>query len=110
MSVCTNLGLDRSSRLAAYAGYVVLRARLRAHKCALAFADPPYLHRIVPMSVCANFQPDRPSRLAAYSEQHSTTQDRTAAILDKYAQNCPRRPLRGPTKRGLDEQVVFLSN
>jgi hypothetical protein len=29
MSVCTNLGLDRSSRLAAYAGYVVLRARLR---------------------------------------------------------------------------------
>jgi hypothetical protein len=43
MSVCTTLGLDLSSRLAAYAGYVVLRARLRAqraHKCALAIADP----------------------------------------------------------------------
>jgi hypothetical protein len=41
MSVCTNLVLDRSSHLAAYAGYVVLRAHLRAHKCALAIADPP---------------------------------------------------------------------
>jgi hypothetical protein len=34
MSVCTNLGLDRSSRLAAYADYV-------AHQCALAIADHP---------------------------------------------------------------------
>jgi hypothetical protein len=31
MSVCTNLGPDRPSRLAAYAGYVVLRAHLRAY-------------------------------------------------------------------------------
>jgi hypothetical protein len=77
MSVCTNLGPDPLSRLAAYSGYVVLRARLRAHKCALAIAEPPYLHRIVPMSISANFQPDRTSRLAAYSEQHRTTQDRT---------------------------------
>jgi hypothetical protein len=36
MSVCINLGPDRSCRLAAYAGYVVLRARLPAHQCALA--------------------------------------------------------------------------
>jgi hypothetical protein len=69
MSVCTNLGLDRSCSLAAYAGYVVLRARLRAHICALAIADPPYLHRIVPMSISANFGPDRPRRLATQDEQ-----------------------------------------
>jgi hypothetical protein len=30
MSVCSNLGLDRPFRLAVYAGYVVLRAHLRA--------------------------------------------------------------------------------
>jgi hypothetical protein len=43
MSVCSNLWFDRSSRLAAYAGYVVLLARLRAqraHQCALAIAEP----------------------------------------------------------------------
>jgi hypothetical protein len=42
MSVCSNLRFDRSSRLAAYAGYVVLRARLRAqhaHQCKLGIAD-----------------------------------------------------------------------
>jgi hypothetical protein len=42
MSVCTNLGLDQSSRLGANAGYVMLRARLRAqrvHECALAIAN-----------------------------------------------------------------------
>jgi hypothetical protein len=39
MSVCTNLGLDQSSRLGANAGYVVLRAHLRAHECALAIAN-----------------------------------------------------------------------
>jgi hypothetical protein len=80
MSVCTNMGLDLSSRLAAYAGYVVRRARLRArraHKCALAIGDPPYLHRIVPMSISATFEPDRPKRLAAYSEQNNTGQHRT---------------------------------
>jgi hypothetical protein len=37
MSVSANLGFDRSSRLAAYAGYVVLRA----HQCTLVIADPP---------------------------------------------------------------------
>jgi hypothetical protein len=84
MSVSTNLGLDRSSRLAAYAGYVVLRARLRPHQCALVIADPPYLHRIVPMSVCANIQADRPSRLAAYSKQHNTTQDNTTQNRDHF--------------------------
>jgi hypothetical protein len=44
MSVCANVGLDWSRRLAAYAGYVVLRARLRVqcvHQCALEIADPP---------------------------------------------------------------------
>jgi hypothetical protein len=44
MSVYTDLGLDWSSRLVAYAGYVVLRTRLRAqraHQCAPAIADPP---------------------------------------------------------------------
>jgi hypothetical protein len=41
MSVCTNLGRNLPRRLAAYDGYVVLRARLRVHKCALAIADPP---------------------------------------------------------------------
>jgi hypothetical protein len=69
MSVFSNLGLDWSDRLAVYAGYVVLRAHLRAlraHKCALAI-------------------PDRPFRLAAYSEldrtgQDNTTQHRTEAI------------------------------
>jgi hypothetical protein len=43
MSVCTNLGRDLPSRLAAYDGYVVLFARLRsqrAHQCAPAIADP----------------------------------------------------------------------
>jgi hypothetical protein len=67
MSVCTNLGLDRSSHLAAYAGYVVLRARLRTRD-----RRPPYLHRIVPMSISGNVGPDRPSRLAAYGEQDNT--------------------------------------
>jgi hypothetical protein len=78
MSVCTNFGLDRSSRLAAYAGYVGLCARLRSR------TPTPYLHRIVPMSISANFGPDRPSRLATYSEQDNTGQDRTEAILEKY--------------------------
>jgi hypothetical protein len=44
MNVCANLGTDRPSRLSAYAGYVVLRAHLRAlraNECALAIADPP---------------------------------------------------------------------
>jgi hypothetical protein len=43
MSVCTNLGPDRRSRLNAYAGYVVLRSLLRAqiaHQYALTIADP----------------------------------------------------------------------
>jgi hypothetical protein len=43
MSVCSNLGLDRPGSLAVYAGYVVLRAHLRAlraHQRALAIADP----------------------------------------------------------------------
>jgi hypothetical protein len=43
MSFCTNLGFNRSSRLAAYAGYVVLRTRLSAqgaYKYALAIANP----------------------------------------------------------------------
>jgi hypothetical protein len=74
MSVCTNLGLNRSGRLAAYAGYVVLRARLRAHQCALAIADP-LSSCIVQMSVCANFQHDRISRLAAYIGQDRTERD-----------------------------------
>jgi hypothetical protein len=39
MSVCTNLGLDRSSRLAAYAGYVVLRARLCAVRAYMRIRD-----------------------------------------------------------------------
>jgi hypothetical protein len=63
MSVCTNLGLDRSSHLAAYAGYVVLRARINAHSRSLT----PYLHGIVPIRVCANCRPYQPSRLAAYT-------------------------------------------
>jgi hypothetical protein len=62
MSVCTNLGSDLPSRLAAYDGYVVLRTRDRR---------PHYLNRIVSMCISANFGPDRPSRLAAYSEQHA---------------------------------------
>jgi hypothetical protein len=41
MSVCTNLGLDMPSRLAVYAGYVVLRTCLRTHQCALGIADTP---------------------------------------------------------------------
>jgi hypothetical protein len=43
MCVCTNLGPDRPGHLAAYAGCVMLRARLRAqraHQCALATAHP----------------------------------------------------------------------
>jgi hypothetical protein len=54
MSICTNLGRDLQSRLAAYAVCVVRCARLsalRAHQCTLAIAD---LGR------------DLPSRLAAY--------------------------------------------
>jgi hypothetical protein len=47
MNVCTNVMLDRSSRLATYAGYVVLRARLRAFQSALAIADP---HNFCPLS------------------------------------------------------------
>jgi hypothetical protein len=47
MSFYSNLGLDRSSRLASYAGYVVLRTRLRAHQCALAIGDP---HIFCPLS------------------------------------------------------------
>jgi hypothetical protein len=42
MSACSNLGRDLPSRLAAYAGCVMLRARFRAqrtHQCALAIAD-----------------------------------------------------------------------
>jgi hypothetical protein len=42
MSVWTKLGLDQYSRLGANAGYVVLRARLRAqraHESALALAN-----------------------------------------------------------------------
>jgi hypothetical protein len=44
ISVCTNVGPDRRSRLAAYAVCVVLCARLRAlraHQCTLAIADRP---------------------------------------------------------------------
>jgi hypothetical protein len=40
MSVCTKLGLNPSSRLAAYAEYVVLRGNVHAHECALAIVDP----------------------------------------------------------------------
>jgi hypothetical protein len=58
MSVCTNTGLDRSSRLAAYAEYVVLYARLRAQR----------VHQCISASS---------SRLAAYSERDRKTQDRT---------------------------------
>jgi hypothetical protein len=72
MSVCTNLGLDRSSRLAAYAGYAVLRARSHTYPLSSSHCPNEY------------FWPDRPSRLAAYSEQDRTTQDRTEAILEKY--------------------------
>jgi hypothetical protein len=67
MSVCTNLGPDPLSRLAAYAGCVMLCAHLRAqrtHQCALAIADSKLLP-IVPMSVCTNLRLDRSSRLAA---------------------------------------------
>jgi hypothetical protein len=39
MSICTNLGLNQSSRLGANAGYVVLHARLLAHECELAIAN-----------------------------------------------------------------------
>jgi hypothetical protein len=49
MSVCFNLGLDRPGPLAIYAGYVVLRACLRAkraHQCALAIADPDRASRL----------------------------------------------------------------
>jgi hypothetical protein len=73
MSVCANLGFDRPSRLAVYAGYVVLRV----HLCAsMRTRDrrPPYLHRMVPMSMCANFQTELPFRVDAYSEQHRTGQ------------------------------------
>jgi hypothetical protein len=70
MSVCTNLGPDPLSRLAAYAGCLMLRARLRAqrtHQCALAIADSHNFFPIVPMSVCTNLGPDLPSRLAEYA-------------------------------------------
>jgi hypothetical protein len=73
MNVCTNCGLDQSSRLGANAGYVVLCARLcaqRADECALAIADSRKMCRlpivsIAPMSVCTNLGLDQSSRLCA---------------------------------------------
>jgi hypothetical protein len=62
MSVCTNLGPDPLTRLAAYAGCVMLRARLRVQR------THPCAHLpIVPMSVCTNLGLDQSSRLAAYA-------------------------------------------
>jgi hypothetical protein len=69
MSVCTNLGLNQSSHLAAYAGYVVLYVFSRAARASTCTRDRrrPHFHVIVLMSVCVNFGPDRPIRLAAYA-------------------------------------------
>jgi hypothetical protein len=70
MSVCTNLCPDRPSRLAAYAGCVILRARFRAqraHQYAIAIADPHNCCPLSQMSVCTNLAFDRSIPLAAYA-------------------------------------------